>query len=484
MQVARFARSSERYARRAAALAGRVRMGRRFDSIVIGAGQAGPFLAARLCAAGEKVALIEREHMGGTCVNVGCTPTKTWVASARAIQQARRGAEMGFSVSGGPIADMAQIQARKNAIVEKSRSGLESWLTKLDGFTLIRGEGRFASASSIEVAGEICEAKKIFLNVGARPAIPDFPGVHDVPFLTSTTLLAIEAVPEHLVVVGGSYVGLEFAQMFRRFGAEVTVVERGAQLLPHEDADVAAAVREALEKEGIHFRLNSECIRLGMREGGPLVHVSCSSGDPEVRGTHVLLAVGRTPNTDSLDLERAGLAADEHGFISVDDQLRTAVPGIWALGDCNGHGAFTHTSYNDYEIVAANLLDRGNRKLSDRIPVHALFVDPPLAQVGMTERAVREAGIPALIGKRAMTRVSRAIERSETEGFMKVLVHRDTERILGASIVGTEADEAIHCIATAMYADKPASLLRHSMHIHPTVAELIPTVFGELKPLE
>ncbi len=459
-------------------------MGGHFDSIVIGAGQAGPSLAARLCAAGEKVALIERDLLGGTCVNVGCTPTKAWVASARAVQQVRRGAQMGFSVAGEPAVDMERIQARKNEIVEKSRSGLESWLGGGKTLTLIRGEARFVSASSVEVGGEVYEAGKIFLNVGARPTIPDFPGVDNVPFLTSTTLLNIRAVPEHLVVVGGSYIGLEFAQMFLRFGARVTVVERGAQLLPHEDADIAAAVEEALRKEGIEFRLNSECIRLGMREGRPVVHVSCSSGEPEVYGSHVLLGVGRTPNTDSLDLGRAGLSTDERGFIPVDDELRTAVPGIWALGDCNGHGAFTHTSYNDYEIVAANLLDHEHRKLSDRIPIHALFIDPPLAQVGMTERAVREAGIPALMGKRPMTKVSRAIERGETEGFMKVLVHRDTEMILGASIFGSEADEAIHCIATAMYAQKPASLLRHSVHIHPTVAELIPTVFGELKPLE
>ncbi len=455
----------------------------RFDSIVIGAGQAGPSLTARLCAAGEKVALIERDVLGGTCVNVGCTPTKAMVANARAVHQARRGKEMGFSIGAEPVIDMGEVRKRKDAIVGKSRSGLESWLAGTQGCSVIYGSAAFTARDSVRVGDSVYQADKIFLNVGARPTIPAMPGVDSVPYLTSTTILDLDVVPEHLAVIGGSYVGLEFAQMFRRFGARVTVIERGTRLIAHEDEDVSAAVEEILRNDGIDLRLGSECIRLEQRNGSSVVHVSCLDGVPEVHASHVLLAVGRTPNTDGLGIENAGLTTDEHGFISVDEQLRTAVPGIWAMGDCNGRGAFTHTSYNDFEIVAANLLDNEPRKVSDRIPVHALFIDPPLAQIGMTERQVRERSLPALIGIREMNRVGRAVEKGETQGFMKVLVDSSSKLILGASIVGVDADEAIHCILTAMYAAKPATLIQHSVHIHPTIAELIPTVFGDLKPL-
>ena len=458
-------------------------MATHYDSIVIGAGQAGPPLAARLVAAGEKVALIERDHIGGTCVNVGCTPTKALVANARAIQQTRRGRELGFSVLGGVSVDMRQVKARKDAIVLNSRTRNEDYLGSMDGLTLIRGAASFTGPRSIRVGDQELEADKIFLNVGARPAIPSLPGIEQAPYLTSTTILDLEEVPEHLAIIGGSYVGLEFAQIFRRLGARVTVVERGQRLVSHEDPDVSDALADVLQQEGIDLRLDSECIRLENAKDGVVVHVSCREGAPVVEASHVLLAVGRTPNNDSLNLQAAGLAVDERGFLTVDDQLRTTVPGIWAIGDCNGRGAFTHTSYNDFEIVAANLLDNDPRKVSDRIPVHALYTDPPLAQIGMTETEVRKSGVPALVGTRAMTRVGRAVEKGETQGFMKVLVERDSGLILGASILGTDADEAIHCILTCMYARQPARLIRRSVHIHPTVAELIPTVFGDLKPL-
>jgi pyruvate/2-oxoglutarate dehydrogenase complex dihydrolipoamide dehydrogenase (E3) component len=458
-------------------------MATQFDSIVIGAGQAGPSLTARLVAAGETVALVERGHLGGTCVNVGCTPTKALVANARAIEQTRRGAELGFRIPGEVKIDMTRIKARKDAIVTGSREGLEKWLGEMKGCTIVRGTASFTSNRSVRVAGTEYRAEKIFINVGARPTVPNFPGIELVPYLTSSSILELETIPEHLAVVGGSYVGLEFAQIFRRLGARVTVVERGPRLVGHEDRDASDAVADILKHEGIEFRLDSECIHLENGDGTIVVHVSCSSGSPRVEASHVLLAVGRTPNSDTLALENAGLSIDEHGFIPVDDKLCTAVPGIWALGDCNGHGAFTHTSYNDFEIAAANLLDKGSRKVSDRIQVHALYIDPPLAQIGMTERDVRASGRPALIGTRAMSRVARAIEKGETQGFIKVLVDRETGLILGASIVGPDADEAIHCILTAMYAKKPASLLQHSMHIHPTLSELIPTVLGDLKPL-
>ena len=454
-----------------------------FDSIVIGAGQAGPSLAVRLAASGQNVALIERAELGGTCVNVGCTPTKALVANARAIQQTRRGDELGFRLPGSISVDMARVKARKDEIVERSRNGLEKWLTRTERLTLVKGTASFSRKNSINVNGQGYEASKIFLNVGARPAVPKLPGTESVPYLTSSSILDLDIIPEHLAVIGGSYVGLEFAQIFRRLGAAVTVVERRPRLVFHEDPDMSDAVAEILRDEGIALRLNSECIQLGQDGRNVVIHVSCSEGAPSVVASHVLLALGRTPNTDLLALEKAGLEVDKHGFIPVDDHLRTAVPGIWALGDCNGRGAFTHTSYNDYEIVAANLLDNDPRKVSDRIPVHALFIDPPLAQIGMTEEQVRTAGIPALIATRAMSRVGRAAEKGETQGFMKLLVEKESGRILGASILGTEADEAIHCILTAMYAGKPASLLARSMHIHPTVAELIPTLARELRPL-
>ncbi|MCU1325222.1 MAG: FAD-containing oxidoreductase [Bryobacterales bacterium] len=453
-----------------------------FDAIIVGAGQAGPSLAGRLTEAGWTVALVEKDLVGGTCVNTGCTPTKAMVASAKAAHTARQGAAYGFD----PVkieVDLKKVKARKDAIVEKSRDGVTSWLAGMPGGRLIRGAASFASATQIRVGDETLSAKHIFLNAGARPRIPDFPGIELVPYLTSTTILDLEELPSHLIVVGGSYVGLEFAQMFRRFGAEVTVVERSGKLLGHEDDDVAQGVRDALEAEGIVIRTEAECIRLESRNEQIAVHLSCGNGAPEAIGSHVLLAVGRQPNTDTLALERAGLAANSYGFIEVDDQLRTPVAGIWALGDCNGRGAFTHTSYNDFEIVAANLLDDANRRVTDRIPVSALYIDPPLARVGMNERQVRERGRPAMIGYRPMTKVSRAIEKGETHGFMKVLTDAETGHILGGTVFGVGGDEAIHCLLPAMYARQPFSLMTHSVHIHPTVAELIPTVFGELKPL-
>jgi pyruvate/2-oxoglutarate dehydrogenase complex dihydrolipoamide dehydrogenase (E3) component len=458
-------------------------MERIFDAVIIGAGQAGPPLAERLSGAGWKVAFIEKDQLGGTCVNRGCTPTKAMVASAKAAYTAAQGSEFGLVNGEAVRVDLMRVKARKDAIVAQSRSGLESWIEKMNGCTLLHGTARFDGPRRVRVGDELLSSEHIFLNVGARPKIPEMAGIDKVPYLTSTTILELDAIPQHLIMVGGSYVGLEFAQMFRRFGSEVTVVERSATLLNHEDADVSESVRQILEAEGIRFRLQAECIRLDHGPEGVLVHVDCNEGSPDVHGSHVLLAMGRQPNTDDLGLESAGLSANSHGVIEVDDQLRTSVKGIWALGDCNGRGGFTHTSYNDFEIVAANLLDNGSRRVSDRIPVHALYIDPPLAQVGMNEREVRKRGMPALMGIRPMTRVSRAVEKGETKGFMKVLVDAASQEILGATILGVGGDEAIHCILTAMYAKQPAALLQHSVHIHPTVAELIPTVFQSLKPI-
>jgi pyruvate/2-oxoglutarate dehydrogenase complex dihydrolipoamide dehydrogenase (E3) component len=457
-------------------------MMRQFEAIIVGAGQAGPSLAVRLAKAGQKVALIERNLLGGTCVNTGCTPTKALVASAHAAHVARRGAD--FGVTTGPITvNWSDVKARMDGIVSKSRSGLEKWLGSTANLTVIRGQARFTGPHSMQVGEEIYEAGQVFLNVGARPAVPQMQGVDAVPFLTSTTILRLDALPEHLVVVGGGYVGLEFAQIFRRFGCKVTVVEKGARLAGHEDEDASRVIHEVFTGEGIDIRLNANCIHLEPRDGGVSVGLQCDLGKPHVDGSHVLLAVGRVPNTDDLSLTVAGIEADEQGFIRVDEGLQTNVPGVYALGDCNGHGAFTHTSYNDYEIVADNLLSGAKRKVSDRIPASAVYIDPPLARVGMSEAEVRKSGKPALKGFRAMTRVSRAIEKGETAGFIKVLVDADSKQIFGATVFGVGGDEAIHCILTAMYAHQPASLLTHSVHIHPTVAELIPTTFGELKPL-
>jgi pyruvate/2-oxoglutarate dehydrogenase complex dihydrolipoamide dehydrogenase (E3) component len=453
-----------------------------FDAIVVGAGQSGPFLAVRLAESGRKVAMVERKFFGGTCVNTGCTPTKAMVAIAHAAHLARRSSDFGVHV-GSVRVDLREVRQRTDKIVLQSRNGQEKWLRGTANCTVFMGTASFASPHVVRVGDDTLAAPQIFLNVGARPTIPSLRGVDAVPFLTSSTILQLEDLPSHLIVVGGGYVGLEFAQMFRRFGSEVTVVDRNRRLAAHEDADASNVIGEIFAGEGIGIRTGANCIHLEKSGAGIMAGVECDEGAPHVTGSHVLLAVGRTPNTSDLNPAAAGVAVDERGFITVDDQLRTSAEGIFAIGDCNGRGAFTHTSYNDYEIVADNLLTGASRRVSDRIQAHALYVDPPLAQVGMTEDEVRGSGHAALIGKRPMTRVSRAIEKGETFGFMKILVDAASRQILGATLFGTGADEAIHCILTAMYARLPADRLARSMHVHPTVAELIPTVLGELKPL-
>jgi len=454
----------------------------RFDAIVIGTGQAGPPLAGRLTAAGMTVAVIERQLVGGTCVNTGCTPTKTLVASAHAAYAARRAADYGVLVEGAIRVDMPKVKARAEAVAARSRNGLDRWLRGMKGCTLIEGHARFEAADRVRVGADLLTAPRIFINVGGRPSVPSLPGLDGVPFLTNRTILDLDQVPEHLLVVGGSYIGLEFAQMHRRFGAAVTIVERMPRLIAREDAEISEAIREILAGEGITVRTGAECIRLGRHERGVAVFVDCAEGEPTLVGSHVLLAVGRRPNTDDLGLEKAGVATDARGYVTVDDSLATSVPGIWALGDCNGRGAFTHTAYNDFEIVAANLLDGGHRRVSDRVPAYALFIDPPLGRVGQTEAEARAAGRRLLIGRRPMTRVARAIEKGETRGLMKIVVDAETRRILGAAILGTGGDEAIHGILDVMNAGLPDEALRWAVPIHPTVSELIPTVLGDLEP--
>ncbi|THK39113.1 FAD-containing oxidoreductase [Ensifer sp. MPMI2T] len=456
-------------------------MSKHFDAIIIGAGQAGPSLAGRLTAAGKNVALIERKLFGGTCVNTGCMPTKAMVASAYAIHTARRGAEYGM-MTGTISVDFARVMARKEKVRLDARSGVESWLKGMNNCTVFEGHARFESPTDVRIGDVLISGDQIFINTGGRAAIPDFPGVDEVPYLTNTSMMDLSELPQHLVIIGGSYIGLEFAQMFRRFGSEVTVIEKGPRLIAREDPDVSDAIRDILEKEGIHIRLNAECIRFAKHEDGLAAGVDCTSGAPEVIGSHVLLATGRRPNTDDLGLDKAGVKTDARGNIEVDDVLRSSVPHIFAMGDCNGRGAFTHTSYNDFEIVAANLLDNDLRRVTERIPTYALYIDPPLGRAGMTEGEARKSGRKLLIGTRPMTRVGRAVEKGETQGFMKVIVDADTQEILGASILGTGGDEAIQSILDVMYAKKPYTLITRAMHIHPTVSELIPTVFGELSP--
>ena len=456
---------------------------KKFDAIIIGCGQAGPPLAGRLTAAGQTVALIERKLVGGTCVNTGCKPTKTMVASAYAAHLARTGADYGVS-TGSISVDMKVVKARKDKVTVDSRSGLEDWIGGMKGCTLYRGHARFEGPHEVRVGDELLHGERIFINVGGRANIPDMPGVSDITYLTNTSMMEVDFLPSHLVVVGGSYIGLEFAQMFRRFGSQVTVVEKGPRLISREDEDVSEAVKGILEHEGIALRLNAECISFARHPDGVTVGVDCTSGDRAVTGSHVLLAIGRKPNTDDLGLDKAGVAMDKRGYIEVDDQLRTNVPHIWAMGDCNGRGAFTHTSYNDFEIVAANLLDNDPRKVSDRIEAYALYIDPPLGRAGMTETVARKTGRKVLAGQRPMTRVGRAVEKGETQGFMKILVDADTRQILGASVLGTGGDEAIHAVLDLMYARAPVETLQRAVHIHPTVSELLPTIAIELTPLD
>ena len=456
-----------------------------FDAIIVGAGQAGPAIAARCSREGLTTAVIERHHFGGTCVNVGCVPTKTLVASARAIRLAQRGAEFGFE-SDGLRVDLARVMARKNAIVEKSRQGVESWMRGLDRTEVILGHARFVAPSTLEVAGRRLTAPRIFLNVGARAVRPDLPGIDEVPTLDNASVMELDQVPEHLVIVGGSYIGLEFAQVMCRLGAAVTVVERSEHLLPREDTDVSDGIRTILEAEGIRFELGAECLALGRAggdQGGIIVEAACDGVNTGIVASHVLLAVGRRPNTDDLGLEAAGIRADARGHIEVDDQCRTSAEGVWAVGDCNGRGAFTHTSWNDHEIVVANLFDNDPRRIADRIPCHALFIDPPLGRVGMSEAEAAASGKRLLCARMPMQRVGRAREAGETQGFMKVIVDADSQLILGTAILGLNGDEVVHSLLDLMAAQQPYTVISRAVHIHPTVTELVPTLLQQLKPV-
>ncbi len=456
----------------------------KYEAIIIGTGQAGPSLAAKFSDASKRVAVIERKRFGGTCVNNGCIPTKTLVASARTAYVARRAAEYGVLLDGDIRVDMKAVKARKDAVVARSNSGVESWMKGLPNATVYQGHARFEAPHTVRVGDDLLEAEQIFINVGGRASVPAMPGIETVSYLNNSTMMEVDFLPDHLIVIGGSYIGLEFGQMYRRFGSRVTVIDRNPRLVKREDEDVSDAIKEILENEGIAIHLNAECMTVENRGAQVAVKLDCAQGDNEIVGSHLLLAVGRVPNTEDLSLDKAGIETDKRGYIKVDDQLRTNVEGIWALGDCNGKGAFTHTSYNDFEIVAANLFDNDPRRVSDRITAYALYIDPPLGRAGLTEAEVRKSGRKALIGKMPMSRVGRAYEKGETQGFMKILVDAESQEILGASLLGIECDELIHMILDVMYTKAPYTVIQRAMHIHPTVAELVPTLLGDLKPLE
>lgn len=457
-------------------------MSPRYDAIILGAGQAGPPLAERLTGAGQRVALVERHLPGGTCVNTGCIPTKTLVASARAAHVARHARDYGVLIAGSIRVDMSAVKARKDEVALASRAGVTRWLESMEGLDFIRGHARFDGNCRVRVGDRAFEADRIFINVGARAREPDF--ALGLSYWTNSDMMEVDWLPEHLIIVGAGYIGLEFAQMYRRFGSQVTVVEMADRILAREDEEVCLVVQSLLEAEGVSFRLSAECVELMERSQGVAIRLDCKDEPKVIEGSNVLLAVGRVPNTDDLGLETTDIRLDARGFIEVDDELRTSAPGVWALGEVNRRGAFTHTSYNDFEIVAENLLYNTGRRVTDRFPISALFIDPPLARVGMNDREARASGRRVLFGRRAMSRVGRARERGETTGFMKVLVDADSEELLGATILGIEGDEAVHTVAALMYAEATFETLRRSVHIHPTVSELLPTVVGDLEPLE
>lgn len=458
-------------------------MAQHYDAIVIGTGQSGPALARRLATAGRRVAIIERKRFGGTCVNNGCIPTKTLIASAQVAHVARRAAEFGVMINDPIRVDMKAVKARKDAVVRPSNEGVERSLRQLENGMVFTGHARFVGPRQVQVGAELLEAEQVFINVGARAAIPPIPGIETVPYRTNSSIMDVDFLPEHLVILGGSYIGLEFGQMYRRFGSEVTIIQHGPRVAPREDEDISEAIRAILEDEGVRIVTNADAVGAERRGERIALAVKVAGAASEIVGSHLLVATGRRPNTDDLGLEAAGIASDERGYITVDDRLRTNVPGIFAIGDCNGRGAFTHTSWNDYEIVAANLLDGAARSVADRIPTYSLFIDPPLGRAGLTEREARQKGIPAQVARLAMEDVGRAFERSETKGFMKIIVHGETKHILGAALLGIGGDEIVQGLLDLMYARAPYTLLARAMHIHPTVFEMIPGMFEELRPL-
>ena len=451
-----------------------------FDAIIIGSGQAGTPLVFKLAAQGQKVAFIEKEHFGGTCLNVGCTPTKAYVASARRMWDAQHGEALGIEIPEGAKADLQKIKARKDGLIKKSVDGIAQGVEKNENITYFKGEARFEGKKIVEVNDERLTADEIYINVGGRPYVPE--GYEDIPYLTNQSILELEELPEHLLIVGGSYIGLEFGQMFSRFGSKVTIIERGSSIIGREDEEASSTIQEFMEADGVDFRLEANCISAKKNQDGSIsAQIDCSKeGAIEIQGSHLLLAVGRRPNTDGLQLEKTGVETNDKGFILVDDDLETNIKGIFALGDCNGKGAFTHTAYNDYEIIADNKFEGKDRKVSDRILTYGLFVDPPMGRVGITQKEAEKKGLEVLIGHRPFSRISRAKEKGETHGYMSVVVDAKTKKILGATVLGVGGDEIISGLINIMYADVSYEVIRDSVQPHPTVSELIPTMLESL----
>ena len=455
---------------------------KKFDAIIVGSGQAGTPLAFKFAGEGKKVAFIEKEHWGGTCLNVGCTPTKAYVASARRMWDAQHGIELGVSIPEGVKIDLQKVKERKDALIRKSYEGIAYGIKSSDNIIPYKGEASFTGFKTLEVNGEQIQAEHIFINTGARPLIPE--GFEEVDYLTNQSILQLYELPEHLIIVGGSYIGLEFGQMFKRFGSKVTIIERNEQIIASEDDEISKSILKTLEEEGVEFRLNATCISgKNNKDGTITVSVDCRKGAPEITGTHLLLAVGRTPNTDMLNFPATGLSADKRGYLEVNDYLETSVPGIYALGDCNGKGAFTHTAYNDYEIVADNMFEGKDRKVSDRIITYALYVDPPLGRAGITKKEALSKGYNILEAKMPMKRIARAKEKGETKGLMNAIINADTKEFLGAAVLGVGGDEIISSILTLMYAKAPYTVFRDAVIPHPTIAELIPTILESVKKI-
>lgn len=451
---------------------------KKFDYIIIGTGQAGTPLAFSLAKKG-KVAIIEKSLVGGTCVNNGCVPTKAYVASARRMWDSNHGEDLGIEIPAGSKANLEKIKARKETFVHASRNGIEKSFADNENITLYRAEASFVSDYEIMVNEEKITAKQIFINVGARAAVPE--EYKSIDYLTNISILELTSIPKHLVIVGGSYIGLEFGQMFKRFGSEVTILERGDRLIKKEDEDVSEAVVKIMQNEDITVNLNAKDIK--MSQNGAELTVKINNTQDSIIASHVLLAIGRQPNTDTLKLENTTIEVDDKGMVAVDDYCRTNVAGIFAIGDCNGHGGFTHTSYNDFQIVEAYLLDKEERKISDRITTYGLFIDPPLGRVGMTKQQASEKGYEILVASRPMSKIARAKEKGETQGFMEAIIDAKTNLILGASVLGVGGDEIINGFTNLMYAKQPYTVFRDGVHIHPTVTELIPTMLENVSPL-
>lgn len=460
-------------------------MAKKFDAIVIGTGQSGPSLAKSFCQKGYRVAIIEEGRFGGSCINTGCTPTKALVANAKIAHSVRQAKNYGINIDHFQI-DFKAVKARKDALVASGSEWVKKSLESTKGCTVFEGHAAFEESNRVKVEDQFLEGDRIFINVGARPSIPPIQGLQKIPYFTNASLLDIDFVPDHLLILGGGYIGLEFAQIFRRFGSRVTVIHKDRYIMPREDEDVSKAIQEILEKEGISFYTEASNFQIlpESQAGNLFAQFEQNKKKQKISASHLLIAVGRTPNIDHLGLDKAGIKVNQRGFIEVDDELRTSQPNIWALGDCNGKGAFTHTSYNDFQIVAENLLENGSRKVSDRIPIYALFTDPPLGRVGLNERQARELNETVLIANLPMTEVARAREKGETEGFLKILVAAQSKQILGASFLGTGCDEVIQLIAAMMSAKAPYPLLERTVFIHPTVTELIPTLLSRLNPLK